>query len=56
MNYKCKSGVMVFFSYSRAMASLAVYLVIRDFLNNRQQRIVLNGKSPDWSSVMAGVP
>ena len=28
----------------------------RNFLNNRLQRVVLNGKSSEWASVSAGVP
>ena len=33
-----------------------LFTVIKDFLNNRHQRVVLNGKSPIWSSITAGVP
>ena len=28
----------------------------KDFLSNRQQRVILNGKSSGWSSITAGVP
>ena len=30
--------------------------MLKDFLNNRKQRVVLNGKSSDWLTVSAGVP
>ena len=33
-----------------------LFTVIKDFLNNRRQRVVLNGKSSIWSPVTAGVP
>ena len=33
-----------------------LFTLIEDFLKNRQQRVVLNGKSSGWSSVTAGVP
>ena len=33
-----------------------LFTVIKDFLNNRQQRVVLNGKSSIWSPITAGVP
>ena len=34
----------------------SLFTVIKDFLSNRQQRVVLNGKSSCWSSTTAGVP
>ena len=33
-----------------------LFTVIKDFLNNRHQRVVLNGKSSIWSPIKAGVP
>ena len=30
--------------------------MLKDFLKNRKQRIVLNGKLSDWLTVSAGVP
>ena len=33
-----------------------LFTIIKDFLANRQQRVVLNGKSSCWSSITAGVP
>ena len=36
--------------------SNCLFTLIEDFLRNRQQRVVLNGKSSGWSSVTAGVP
>ena len=30
--------------------------IIKDFLHDRRQRVVLNGKSSNWSTVRAGVP
>ena len=30
--------------------------LIRDYLENRKQRVVLNGKSSQWASISAGVP
>ena len=30
--------------------------IIESFLNNRFQRVVLNGQSSDWESISAGVP
>ena len=33
-----------------------LFTVIKDFLNNRNQRVVLNGKSSVWSLITAGVP
>ena len=30
--------------------------LIRDFLTNRKQRVVLNGKISEWKDVLAGVP
>ena len=33
-----------------------LFTVIKDFLNNRHQRVVLNGKSSIWSPITAGVP
>ena len=33
-----------------------LFTVIKDFLNNRHQRVVLNGKSSIWSTITAGVP
>ena len=36
--------------------SRCLLTVIKDFLNNRHQRLVLNGKSSIWSPITAGVP
>ena len=33
-----------------------LFTLIEDFLRNRQQRVVLKGKSSGWSSVTSGVP
>ena len=33
-----------------------LFTLIKDFLGNRQQRVVLNGKSSGWPSVTTGVP
>ena len=33
-----------------------LFTVIKDFLNNRDQRVVLNGKSTVWSPITTGVP
>ena len=33
-----------------------LFTIIKDFLANHQQRVVLNGKSSCWSSITAGVP
>ena len=33
-----------------------LFTIIKDFLANRQQRVVLNGKSSSWSSIITGVP
>ena len=33
-----------------------LFTAIKDFLNNRHQRVVLNGKSSIWSRITAGVP
>ena len=33
-----------------------LFTVIKDFLNNRHQRVVLNGKSSIWSPITALVP
>ena len=33
-----------------------LFSLIKDFLANRKQRIVLNGKTSEWGSVTAGVP
>ena len=33
-----------------------LFSVLEDFLDNRQQRVVLNGKNSNWSPVTAGVP
>ena len=30
--------------------------LIIDFLSNRKQRVVLNGKYPSWTNIEAGVP
>ena len=30
--------------------------IIKDFLHDRRQRVVLNGKSSNWSTVRVGVP
>ena len=30
--------------------------IIKDFLHDRRQRVVLNGKSSNWSTASAGVP
>ena len=38
------------------MASDCLFTLIKDFLRNRQQRVVLKRKSSGWSSVKAGVP
>ena len=32
-----------------------LFTIIEDFLANRQQRVVLNGKSSSWSSITTGV-
>ena len=34
----------------------SLFTVIKDFLSNCQQRVVLNGKNSCWSSITAGVP
>ena len=34
----------------------SIFKIIKDFLANRQQRVVLNGKSSCWSSITASVP
>ena len=34
----------------------SLFTVIKNFLSNRQQRVVLNRKSSCWSSITAGVP
>ena len=34
----------------------SLFKIIKDFLANHQQRVVLNGKSSCWSSITAGVP
>ena len=45
------------FSSLKAIVSPAVYFQsLKDFIENRQQRVVLNGKNSDWSPVTAGVP
>ena len=31
-------------------------LLIESYLSSRQQRVILNGKSSDWSFITAGVP
>ena len=33
-----------------------LFSVLEDFLDNRQQRVVMNGKNSNWSPVTAGVP
>ena len=33
-----------------------LFTIIKDFLANRQQRVILNRKSSCWSSITAGVP
>ena len=33
-----------------------LFTVIKDFLNNHHQRVILNGKSSIWSAITAGVP
>ena len=33
-----------------------LFSVLEDVLDNRQQRVVLNGKNSNWSPVTAGVP
>ena len=33
-----------------------LFTIIKDFLNNRHQCVVLNGKSSIWSTITAGVP
>ena len=30
--------------------------LIRNFLTNRKQRVVLNGRSSEWAAISAGVP
>ena len=48
---------MVFFLNIKTMVFMALlFTIIKDFLANRQQRVVLNGKSSCWSSITAGVP
>ena len=36
--------------------SVCLFSVLEDFLDNRQQRVVLNGKNSNWSPVTAGFP
>ena len=31
-------------------------ILIRNFLSDRKQRVLLNGKSSQWASISAGVP
>ena len=31
-------------------------MLIKDFLSDRLQRVVLNGQISDWKSILAGVP
>ena len=33
-----------------------LYFLIKSFLSNRKQRVVLNGQSSEWANVSAGVP
>ena len=48
---------MVFFlNLKNYGISGSLFKIIKDFLANRQQRVVLNGKSSCWSSITAGVP
>ena len=35
---------------------IILLLLIESYLLSRQQRVILNGKSSDWSFIMAGVP
>ena len=31
-------------------------ILVKDFLSDRLQRVVLNGQSSDWKSILAGLP
>ena len=44
------------FSLKSDGISGCLFSVLEDFLDNRQQRVVLNGKNSNWSPVTAGVP
>ena len=35
---------------------VCLYNIIKDFLKNRKQRVVLNGQNSFWENVKAGVP
>ena len=43
----------VLFELKNYDISSCLFTVIKDFLNNRQQRFVLNGKSSIWSPIVA---
>ena len=44
------------FKLKRYGISSCLFSVLDDFPDNRQQRVVLNGKNSNWSPVIAGVP
>ena len=44
------------FKLKRLGLSGKYYRLTKSFLRNRHQRVVLNGQSPKWSSIKAGVP
>ena len=52
-----KSGKMVLFlNYKKNGISSNFLNVLKHFLTNRKQRVVLNGQSSSWTNVKAGVP
>ena len=51
-----ESGMKVLFKLKRLGLSGKYYRLIKSFLRNRHQRVVLNGQSSKWSSIKAGVP
>ena len=50
-------GMRGYFISSNVLVYLEISLIlIRNFLTDRQQRVVLNGKCSRWATVSAGVP
>ena len=44
------------FKLKRIGIDVSLYLLLENYLQNRKQRVVLNGQTSEWKDIFAGVP